>query len=431
MALVVRLGEKRARISSADIIVTILEYLWVAFVILNGNSVYHANANVNFHLLEISVALTAVLLVVNVAIKNMRPTKMNTLVAMCMTLYTTVYLTARQTSMTASVFINLFVAGAPVAYLLFAELYRQGRLFKLMYRIVDVICLLSVISLFFWIFGELLGMIQRNGYIELNWGTFDKAEGYYGIHFAFQLDTTFFPDQYIFRNSGIFAEAPMFNLWLCISLAIELFLKGKPARGRVVLLIVTILTTLSVTGILFLGLSLGLYSIMHYREMSRKRKILLWSLFLVVVPVAFFLLAKSVLLKTETQSYDMRLSDYVGGVRLWMDYPVFGCGYGNLGMLLPYIYSPSGVVGFSNSVTAVLGTGGIWMALLFYVPLLGILIPRVSGSGKRSCFGACYLFTFCTTAFFGRYLAVVMLALELAIITGAKDKALHEDRIVH
>lgn len=419
MALVLRLGEKQKRISSASAFLTILEYLWVIFVILNGNTVYHANANVNFHLLEIAVGLTIALLVANFTLYNIHPTKLNALVAVVLTLYTTIYMNARQTQMTASIFMEMFVLGAPMAYLLFAELYRQGRLFKLFYRFVDVICVLSVVSLFFWIFGELLGLIPHNGYMELNWGSFDVIEGYYGIHFAFQLDTTFFPEAYIFRNSGIFAEAPMFNMWLNITLAIELFLKPKASKWRVILLAITIVTTLSVTGILFMVLCLTLVIIRDYRKLSWRQKGLVWSGLTFLVPTMIILVMKVFVLKTETQSYDMRLSDYVGGVKLWMDYPIFGCGYGNLGMLQDYIYSPNGIIGFSNSVTAVLGTGGAWMAVLFYLPLFGILSPRVSGSGKLSCFGLCYLYTFCTTAFFGRYIAVVMLVLELAIITGS------------
>jgi hypothetical protein len=422
MGLIVSMGNRKTRVTSVGILLTVLEYLWAFFVIMNGNTVYHANANVDFHLLEIALGLTGVLLAVNIAFMRIRATKMNLLVAMLMMLYTTIYLSVRQASMTASLFINLFVIGAPLAYLLFAELHRQGRLFRLLYRIVDILCIMAVVSLYFWIFGELLGLIQRNGYVELNWGTAGSVEGYYGVHFAFQLDTTFFPDLFIFRNSGIFAEAPMFNLWLSIAISIELFLKEKPSRKRIILLAITIFTTMSVTGMVFLALSLGLFTMQHYRKLSRKKKILLWSALLVVVPLVVGFLAKSLLLKTETQSYDMRLSDYVGGIKLWMDYPVFGCGYGNLAMLLPYIYSPDGVIGFSNSVTAVLGTGGMWMAVLFYVPLLGVLFPQLTGSKKISCLGVCYLYIFCTTAFFARYIAIVMLALELALMTGSGRK---------
>ena len=128
MGLIIRMGDKQTRITSTGTILTILEYLWAFFVIMNGNSVYHANANVDFHLLEISLGLTALLLAANIAFTGVRVTRANVLMAMVLMLYTTIYLAFRQTSMTANIFIKLFIIGAPVSYLLFAELYRQGRL---------------------------------------------------------------------------------------------------------------------------------------------------------------------------------------------------------------------------------------------------------------------------------------------------------------
>jgi len=133
-------------------------------------------------------------------------------------------------------------------------------------------------------------------------------------------------------------------------------------------------------------------------------------------------LLESISLKAETDSFDMRLSDYIGGVKLWMDYPLFGAGFGNLKVFIGYVYSPNGTVGFSNSIAAVLGTGGVWMALLYYLSHIGMLIPTITGSRKLSCFGICMMFLFCTTIFYARYIGVVIIMLGLAIMLGPKDK---------
>ena len=45
-----------------------LEYCWALVVILNGNSVYHASAVRNYYLLPLSVGMTVVLLVGNIAL---------------------------------------------------------------------------------------------------------------------------------------------------------------------------------------------------------------------------------------------------------------------------------------------------------------------------------------------------------------------------
>lgn len=112
---------------------------------------------------------------------------------------------------------------------------------------------------------------------------------------------------------------------------------------------------------------------------------------------------------------------------MWMDYPVFGGGYGNLGALLEYIYSPTGVVGFSNSILAVLATGGLWMAILFYIPLVGCLFRKTTGSRNLVLFSICYFYLFCTTAFFSRYLAVVMVAFGLAVMHARSDGSAPRD----
>lgn len=416
-----RTDESRAGISKlARRALDVLEYLWAFVIILNGNSVYHASANVQLPLLELAVVLTFLLLVTNLVLYRIRTSRYNVLLMVVLLLYCTIYLSIMQTVMNAGVYIKLFVLGAPLMFLLFAELHRRGRLLALMHRFVGLLCVLAVISVIFWYLGSVAKVIMPNMYVEINWGFFDVANGYYGIHFAFQLDTTFFPDAYLFRNSGIFAEAPMFNLWLSIALAIELFMTDEPSRWRCVILALTIVTTLSVTGILFLVLCMVLSAILHYRQMSRMGKGLLLLGAVIAVPILVSVLIKSMTLKSETQSFDMRLSDYIGGVKLWMDYPVFGAGFGNLSAFFPYIYSPEGTVGFSNSIMAVLGTGGMWMALLYYISHIGMLFPRATGSKKLSCFGICMMFLFCTTIFFARFIGVLIVMLGLAIITGPK-----------
>lgn len=414
-----RLNEKASGAirKTADLYLVLLEYLWAAYVILNGNSVFHASAK-DLHLLEISVALTYALLLSNFMLRRLRATRMNVVFMIIVLMYCTLYLSVMQTKMNAGIFIKLFVLAAPAMFLLFVELHRKGRLMVLMSRFVDLICILAVISLAFWYLGVIAKVIAPDMYIEINWGNFRYAEGFFGIHYAFQLDTTFFPDAYIYRNSGIFAEAPMFNLWLDFALAIELFLKEKPSKFRVALLIVTILTTMSVTGILFIVLCMGLSALVRYRQMQRFNKGMLMILALVAIPAATIVLIQSLILKGDTNSFEMRLSDYSAGARLWIEYPLFGAGFGNLKALQSYLYNPDGAFGFSNSIMAVLSTGGAWMALLYYVPHIAMLFPSVTGSKKYACFGVCMLFLFCTTIFFARVIGVLVIMLGLAMMVG-------------
>ena len=50
---------------TTELLLILLEYAWVLTVILNGNSVYHASTGKDYHLLELCVILTVVLIAVN------------------------------------------------------------------------------------------------------------------------------------------------------------------------------------------------------------------------------------------------------------------------------------------------------------------------------------------------------------------------------
>ena len=417
-------GKLKIRIPSvAHILMGVTEYLWVAFIILNGNSIYHSNSTRNLYLPEIILVLTFLLLVMNLTFYKCNPSKSGVLGAVIIMAYTAIYFCLMEHTMSATVFLEMFIVGAPMMYLLFSELYRHGRLLKLLRKFSDLVCILAVVSLFFWFFGEVFGIIRPNGYVNIAWGNFDVVEGYYGVHFAFQRDTTFFPNQDLLRNSGIFSEAPMFNLWLNIAVAIELFLKPRASKLRVAILALTVFTTLSVTGILFLVLCVLLFALSHIREMNRLQTCVMILTGFVVLPALAFVVYQSMTLKVDTESYMMRISDYEGGVRLWMDNPFFGAGFGNLSAFKPYVYTPFTIsaAGFSNSIVAVLGTGGAWMALLYYIPHFGIVVPRCTGSKKFSCFGVCILYLFITTIFFARFIGVIFVVLGYVILSGSKE----------
>lgn len=412
-------GRIKIRVPSvADLLIGSLEYVWVILVILNGNSVYHANSVRNLYLMEGILAVTFLLLAANVLCYRAKPTKASMLGAVIIMGYSMVYFCIMQYSMSAKNFLQLFVIGGPLTFLLFSELYRHGRLMKLFYKIVDMICILAAVSLVFWFLGEVFEVIKPNGYVDITWGNFSSVKGYYGIHFAFQLDTTFFPDAYLYRNSSIFSEAPMFNLWLDIALATEIFLKPKASWLRIVLLAVTVFTTLSVTGILFLVLCVVLCGFLRIRHMTKAQACAFILVSIVVLPVLAAVVITSMNLKVDTRSYELRLADYVDGVLAWMDNPLFGVGFANLRGL--QAYSESTVVGFSNSITAVLGSGGLWIALLYYIPHVGMMFPKASGSKKYACFGVCMMFLFVTTIFFARYIGVALVMFGYTVLAGAK-----------
>ncbi len=407
-------GRFRYTFNVTDLILWAVEYCWALLVILNGNSILRAIPGTDSRLMPLTAAMTVFMLVLNLMFGRIGIRKRNFTIAIGLFLYAFVYFVFQYHKMAALNYLCLFVVGLPCLFLLFAELHRKGLLMRLINRFVNLICVLSVISLFFWFFGTLLGFMTPNMTAQIRWGGFSTIDGYWGLHFQFQRETTF--STLIYRNTGVFTEAPMLNLWCNLALAIELFLKPKASKVRVVVLTLTVITTFSITGYFFLALCILLKCLKDFHKGKAIFKAMLILVLLVALPVAIRASYELLVIKAETESFAMRMSDYIGGVKLWLDYPLLGSGFGNLEPLMEYVYSPDGVVGFSNSVAAVLGTGGLWMSLLFYVPHVACVFPRATRSKAFCCFGVCILYLFITTIFIGRYLIVVLLALEMAVL---------------
>lgn len=77
----------------------------------------------------------------------------------------------------------------------------------------------------FYIIGSTLNLISPTAYVPVFWGEQRIYPTYFYLYFEAQ-NSFFLGNEYI-RNCGIFNEAPMYNMALCIALAIELFYEKK------------------------------------------------------------------------------------------------------------------------------------------------------------------------------------------------------------
>ena len=102
---------------------------------------------------------------------------------------------------------------------------------------------------------------------------------------------------------------------------------------------------------------------------------------------------------------------YTSGLIVWMRHPILGSGYGNLTELMAFDYNINNK-GFSNSIMAVLATGGLWMSILYIASFVGLFEKK----NNVQKFSICYLYLFVSTIFFARYIAIVLLAFGLALL---------------
>lgn len=266
----------------------------------------------------------------------------------------------------------------------------------------NIVLVIAAVSLFFWVFGSLLGRIQSTGSLYTTWTGNDslkKATSYFGIYYETQ-SVTFFglTVNKIVRNTAIFTEAPMASMIFGIAFLDEMLMRDKLNWKRCIILAAAVISTISTTGVTVLIIAIGLrYVFSKSRTKGRLslKFILLPAAFVVALVALNFLLEQ----KMGTSSGSTRLDDFVAGYKAWMDAPFFGNGYGNSESYQRYMSAfRSNNTGFSNSPMQVLAYGGIYLFLPYCLAAVSGLVRLVKRKQwHRMAFYLVFLYAFIIT----------------------------------
>lgn len=143
----------------------------------------------------------------------------------------------------------------------------------------NMMVILACISLAMWLSCSILQIFPPTGLFPYEWApNVNFIPTYWGIYFETQSVAPL--GEWVHRNSGIFNEGPMHNMPLCVAFCIEYFLRPVRSKVRLSILTITILTTLTTTGQLFLLLILGLHLYKTFRGKLRAAIIILAPLLL-------------------------------------------------------------------------------------------------------------------------------------------------------
>lgn len=396
--------------------VALIEYLWALSVVLEGNSVYRHTVEINYHLTMFCMVLSVILFLIKCRMRIQKQYMTNGLILFA---YMAVYYGIRFSEVSSEIYISTMLIGLPVMLMLFDLYASDGELFRPFECLSNVVLIIAVLSTVTWLLGTVLGILPLNTSIRINWGMDKVISGYFGLQYDVARDTTFGVTFY--RNQGIFTEAPMLSLWASIALANELFLRKTLSKLRVAILITCIVSTVSTTGLIFIVLSAILYYFEAIATGSTVRKILLVALMIIFIPAVYYVLQTIYSYKMSTVSFVMRSQDYLVGFNVFRETPLFGSGFGNLSTIITTTFN--GARGYSNSVMALLATGGIWFMLVFLISLVGYYRPRSKGERMRTRkIGICYLFLYISTIFFARFIAVVFFAFGLSLLTATGEE---------
>ncbi len=373
--------------------INLIEWCFVLVLILNANTIWTSYDETLLNkLLKVVTVLLPFLYVGAIGLferKVLNNTGVVAVVAAAYMLAYTVIINFRVISF------MYFIIDAIAIYFMAQLLINTNRYHAVFLKYSDLIFVVACVSLFFWFFGSVMHIISPTGSVLTLWSDNEKGmwvPSYYGVYFETQRLYG------IIRNSGIFTEAPMFNLNLCIALLIELFIRDDIRKIRSIILIVAIVSTLSATGYCIVILAVFLKVLNENKKNS-----IGYIIKIAIVPVALIvgiILVQGLLLdKLSSGSGMVRLDDFKAGFLAWKESPLFGVGYGNMDAIQKYMSSFRLYnTGFSNSLMQIIAQGGIALATIYFVfAIRWIKKALVFRDYRKLCFILAYLSLFVVT----------------------------------
>lgn len=369
--------------------ITGLEWLVALMLVLNLNSVYHTILNSRIPtlmdaFLYFLIGLLGLVAFYNMILNKRRITNLLIFIAFYgpVSLGFIILNMVVSHSTSQQIFIN-FVLIPLLLIVYFCDAFIDGRALSILAKIEKIIFGIAAISLSFWFFTTVIPILKSTSTIQIFWGPGMTIPSFWGLYF--QTQSVAFLGHSFVRNTAIFTEAPQFACLISVAVIYNLFVAKKRILSNKVLILAAI-TSGSVTGIATIIAALG---IKIYQKMldqiglrpDDKRKIKLIAN--IVIGVAVILIGAVVVnrIMYGEASVSARTNDIYAGFCAWMKHPIIGNGVGNYVDITDYM-TPSrllanGNSGFSSGIMSTLAYGGIYWAMFFFVPFIGVLIKTM------------------------------------------------------
>lgn len=402
-------------------IYSILEYIFVFIMILQCNSVYMYQEN-SYNFKNVFLIMTVILLIVKLSNLKMNYSSLLNVIIFLGVYEFIMFIIFMVNYQNMSLnYITLYMVIFPLLTFLLAIYNMKHELVLLLKKFVQVVVILSIISLFFWIFGSQLNIIKPTGIVLSQWAGMYYINTYYGIYFETQ--RLVLPGINIIRNSGMFTEAPMWNVILCLAFITEKLILKENNRKFIIIILLTIVSSLSTTGVFILGL------MYVYLFISNKRDKFI-VVFVILMAGISYSLFEGFSSKLESTSVSIRLDDYRAGLLAWKDSLLVGHGTNGINIIQNYMNgNVRSSLGYSNGIFVVLASGGIIMALaLLSWVIWMIFLPQINKNLKIS--GILFVLLLVTTIFNETYIFLFYCSLGYVYcLSYLKNKRKYYDRI--
>ncbi len=389
---------------------SLFTYIIAVIMVINCNSIYSKSIYANTISKVSMVTLLGSIVILSYLNRNSNiDWDIYIVLTILLSLYVFIYVLIQRNRAAFSVGINdlvKFILMFSLAYLV----YKNTKSPLIIEAYCNVVVVIAAVSLFFWILGSNMHVLQSTGVFLSKWNQFDNYQpvpSYHNLYFETQV-----LDQNI-RNSAIFAEAPMASLSFTIAFCLEVLYqkKSKFYILKYVVLAFAIISTISSTGYICLILVIG-YQFLTKKSFEKYsmviKAIIVPAILLIGIVLIHYFLAQ----KLNSNSGFSRSRDYMNSFKAWINYPFIGTGIDIDGNFILQNGIAIGKFGYSNSLGKVLGENGIYIFILYLLSIFrSFYASLVNKDIRRFFLTIILLYLFITTQFVNTYIVLFLFSL--------------------
>lgn len=355
-------------------IIGLLEYFLAFFIILNSNTVWNY-----VYLKNTTTIITIVVLylLVIVTFKDILLKRENfkrfIYLLLFISAYNIIFIMLNDVNRIQFIIEFVVILIGLIAYNV--GLINKGEGSKLLIKISNIVVILAGISILCYLIFTVFKIIPPSSQMFYLWGGAREIPNYYNIYYVTQ-PITIHGMRFI-RNTGVFTEAPMYAFMLTISVMCELFVRKNIKKVNLVILIVTILSTFSTTGILVSGVLIFCRAVMAINESKYKkvmRYVLIPILFICIAGIGGYFLKAKIHQGADNKkaSFSVRMDDFRVGFKAWEDNMIIGHGYDQFNYVQQYMnLKLRGTdIGGSSGLMALLPEGGLYLLSMYIIPMI-------------------------------------------------------------
>lgn len=351
--------------------------------------------------------------------------KENIVAALVIAVYFAVFLIFNHVS--ADRLVLVVMAPSIAMFVLFREMESRGYLHCLFDAYADLLFVIALVSVIFWLTGSILGITPGRTLLHYEWADHSfNTYSYFGIYFENPVQATQISGHELVRNTGICTEAPGYCDILFYALALEVFYYKK-RNVRKWTLIIALLTTLSTKAF---GVLLILFLYYFLKKIHTETRYGVKAFFMAFIPVALIVaVAAGIVLmagKSDTGSFRIRMDDFRSGLLAWRNNILFGAGNTD-GSITRYfrVHRPNN--GLSMGITTILGKGGLYLLMYYLLPHI-LFVRKAAREGKSMIDSIAIILLLAFEIFISNngenilYLAVIAILYTLALSSGEEER---------